>query len=165
EAWFELAPLTPVHSTQAVQSSPARDRIARGPRVLPVPRLRLCSFQPPSFRARRSPALSLLLSGCPRHAEFLWPEGSCSRPHCSGQTAQRNFLRIPHSSRKTQTMQNYPYAVETHSYYSRARCELFFSAKNRAILYRIKVTIVRIMVVAMLDVEVDVSVGGGGGGT
>jgi hypothetical protein len=40
---------------------------------------------------------------------------------------------------------------------------LFSAAKTRAILYRIKLTIVRIMVVAMLDVEVDVSLGGGGG--
>jgi len=61
-------------------------------------------------------------------------------------------------------MQNSRYAVETHSYYSRARCGLFASAKTGAILYRIKLTIVRIMVVAMLDVEVDVSLGGGGGG-
>jgi len=62
-------------------------------------------------------------------------------------------------------MQNSPYAVETHSYCSRAGCGLFSAAKTRAILYRIKLTIVRIMVVAMLDVEVDVSLGGGGGGT
>jgi hypothetical protein len=60
-------------------------------------------------------------------------------------------------------MQNSLYAVETDSCYSRAQCGLFSSAKNRAILYRIKLTIVRIMVVAMLDV--DVSLGGGGGGT
>jgi len=38
-------------------------------------------------------------------------------------------------------------------------------SKIGAIPYRIKLTIVRIMVVVMLDVEVDVSLGGGGGGT
>src|SRR5690242_12298267 len=91
EAWFERAPLAQVHSTPAVQSSPAGDHIARGPRVLSVPRFRLCSFQPSSFRARQSRALNLLLSGCPRHAEFLWREGPCSQPHCSGRTAQRTF--------------------------------------------------------------------------
>jgi len=61
-------------------------------------------------------------------------------------------------------MQNSPYAVETHSYYSRARCGLFSSAKTGAILYRIKLTIVRIMVVAMLDADVPSGAGAGAPG-